>query len=311
MMQRLLKDPERIEINSAQTRHENIEQRLLVADDIGHKNRLLDGLLRDVSMEQAIVFTATKRDADALTLNLESQGHSVAALHGDMNQRMRTRTLDQLRRGHLRVLIATDVAARGIDVRTISHVINYDLPKVAADYVHRIGRTGRGGSNGVAISLAERRDVRLLRAIERYTRQPLAVHTLPGLEPRSTMPADDRRPGGPRRDGGRSFGNGGGRFGDKRPSTGFGGPRGDREPRREADGRPASPWAGNGEGRRDFRDAPRRAEGAPRHPEHRTEFPHVAKRSSTHHNSGGGFGGSRSEGTGGKPRTGRTFNRDR
>ncbi|MBL8459432.1 MAG: hypothetical protein JNM92_08715, partial [Zoogloea sp.] len=69
--------------------------------------------------------------------------------------------------------------------------------------------------------------------------------------------------------------------------------------------------AGNGEGRRDFRDAPRRAEGAPRHPEHRTEFPHVAKRSSTHHNSGGGFGGSRSEGTGGKPRTGRTFNRDR
>ena len=316
MMQRLLKDPERIEINSAQARHENIEQRLLVADDIGHKNRLLDGLLRDVSMEQAIVFTATKRDADALTLNLESQGHSVAALHGDMNQRMRTRTLDQLRRGHLRVLIATDVAARGIDVRTISHVINYDLPKVAADYVHRIGRTGRGGANGVAISLAERRDVRLLRAIERYTHQPLAVHTLPGLEPRSTMPADERRPGGggPRRDGGRSFGNGGGRFGDKRPSSGFGGPRGDREPRREADGRPASPWAGNSEGRRDFRDAPRRADGtsaAPRHPEHRTEFPHVAKRSSTHHNAGGGFGGARSEGTGGKPRAGRTFNRDR
>ncbi len=90
MMQRLLKDPERIEIASAQTRHENIEQRLLVADDIGHKTRLLDGLLRDVGVDQAIVFTATKRDADALTLNLESQGHSVAALHGDMNQRMRT-----------------------------------------------------------------------------------------------------------------------------------------------------------------------------------------------------------------------------
>jgi superfamily II DNA/RNA helicase len=258
MMQRLLKDPERIEINSAQTRHENIEQRLLVADDIGHKNRLLDGILRDVGVEQAIVFTATKRDADALTLNLESQGHSVAALHGDMNQRMRTRTLDQLRRGHLRVLIATDVAARGIDVRTISHVINYDLPKVAADYVHRIGRTGRGGSSGIAISLAERRDVRLLRAIERYTRQPLAVHTLPGLEARSTMPADDRRPGGPRRDGGRSFGNGGGRFGDKRPSSGQRWqplrPRTPPQLRRcrRADAapwrsRPASPWAGRSE----------------------------------------------------------------
>ena len=324
MMQRLLKDPERIEIDSAQTRHENIEQRLLVADDISHKNRLLDGILRDVGVDQAIVFTATKRDADALTLNLESQGHSVAALHGDMNQRMRTRTLDQLRRGHLRVLIATDVAARGIDVRTISHVINYDLPKVAADYVHRIGRTGRGGSNGIAISLAERRDVRLLRAIERYTRQPLAVHTMPGLEPRSTMPADERRPGGPRRDG-RGFGggNGGGRFGDKRPSSGgfgdkrpaggFGGGAGrfDREPRRD-DGRPASPWAGQGEGRRDFRDAaPRRADAAPRHPEHRTEFPHVAKRSSNHQNSGGGFGGGRSGEFAGKPRAGRTFNRDR
>jgi superfamily II DNA/RNA helicase len=326
MMQRLLKDPERIEIDSAQTRHENIEQRLMVADDIGHKNRLLDGLLRDVGVDQAIVFTATKRDADALTLNLESMGHSVAALHGDMNQRMRTRTLDQLRRGHLRVLIATDVAARGIDVRTISHVINYDLPKVAADYVHRIGRTGRGGSSGIAISLAERRDVRLLRAIERYTRQPLAVHTLPGLEPRSTMPADDRRPGGPRREGGRSFGNaprfgdkrpsaghGGARFGDK-PAGGFGGGRFDRNERRDdtrGDSRPASPWAGRSEGTRDFGDN-RRTEFAdrPRHPEHRTEFPHVAKRSSTHHNAGSGFGGGRS-GDGGKPRAGRTFNRDR
>ena len=329
MMQRLLKDPERIEIDSAQTRHENIEQRLMVADDIGHKNRLLDGLLRDVGVDQAIVFTATKRDADALTLNLESMGHSVAALHGDMNQRMRTRTLDQLRRGHLRVLIATDVAARGIDVRTISHVINYDLPKVAADYVHRIGRTGRGGSSGIAISLAERRDVRLLRAIERYTRQPLAVHTLPGLEARSTMPADDRRPGGggQRRDGGRSFGNGGGRFGDKRPSSGHGnngGSRFDREPRRSfgdadasrGEGRPASPWAGRSEGRfegrRDFAEKrPGDFSERPRHPEHRTEFPHVAKRSSTHHNSGSGFGGGRSEGASGKPRAGRTFNRDR
>ncbi|HMV18493.1 MAG TPA: DEAD/DEAH box helicase, partial [Rhodocyclaceae bacterium] len=215
MMQRLLKDPERIEIATAQTRHDNIEQRLLVADDIGHKHRLLDGILRDVAVDQAIVFTATKRDADALTLSLEAQGHSVAALHGDMNQRMRTRTLDQLRRGHLRVLIATDVAARGIDVRRISHVINYDLPKVAADYVHRIGRTGRGGDTGVAISLAERRDVRLVRAIERYTRQTMAVHTLPGLEPRVSLPTEERRPAGPRRDG-RSFGNGP-RFGDRRP----------------------------------------------------------------------------------------------
>ena len=252
MMQRLLKDPERIEIASAQTRHENIEQRLLVADDIEHKNRLLDGLLRDATVDQAIVFTATKRDADTLTVNLEAQGHSVAALHGDMNQRMRTRTLDQLRRGHLRVLIATDVAARGIDVRSISHVINYDLPKVAADYVHRIGRTGRGGASGVAISLAERRDVRLLRAIERYTRQPLAVHTLPGLEPRSTLPADERRPGGGRRDGrgfGGNRGNGGGGYGDKRaPRFGQGQGQGHGQSRGWGHGQSQ----GQGEGRREF-----------------------------------------------------------
>lgn len=147
------------------------------------------------------------------------------------------------------------------------------------------------------------------------------------------MPADDRRPGGPRREGGRSFGNGGGRFGDKRPSSGgyagnSGGGRFDREPRRSfgdadssrGEGRPASPWAGRSdsrtdnrfEGRRDFAEK-RHGDFSdrPRHPEHRTEFPHVAKRSSTHHNSGSGFGGGRSEGTGGKPRAGRTFNRDR
>ena len=119
------------------------------------------------------------------------------------------------------------------------------------------------------------------------------------------MPADDRRPGGgggARRDGGRSYGNAP-RFGDnKRPSGGFGSGAGrfDREPRRDGESRPASPWAGNSDSRRD-------ATAAPRHPEHRTEFPHVAKRSSTHHTAGNG----RSEGTGGKPRAGRTFNRDR
>ncbi|HMV63469.1 MAG TPA: DEAD/DEAH box helicase [Rhodocyclaceae bacterium] len=297
MMQRLLKDPERIEIATAQTRHDNIEQRLLVADDIGHKHRLLDGILRDVAVDQAIVFTATKRDADALTLSLEAQGHSVAALHGDMNQRMRTRTLDQLRRGHLRVLIATDVAARGIDVRRISHVINYDLPKVAADYVHRIGRTGRGGDTGVAISLAERRDVRLVRAIERYTRQTMAVHTLPGLEPRASLPTEERRPAGPRRDG-RSFGNGP-RFGDRRPREGgFGAPRfeGDRPARDSREGGHAHRAAGDAR-----HDGPRRSFGQP------------APRSDAR----GGFSGARfGERPAGRAdsrprREGRTFDRDR
>ncbi|HQW38141.1 MAG TPA: DEAD/DEAH box helicase, partial [Usitatibacteraceae bacterium] len=134
----LLRNPARIEIDSSRTRHENIAQRMHFADDLGHKNRLLDHVLRDAEVNQAIVFTATKRAADELALDLHSKGYAVAALHGDMNQGARNRTLQALHRGRLRVLVATDVAARGIDVHGISHVINYDLPRQAEDYVHRI-----------------------------------------------------------------------------------------------------------------------------------------------------------------------------
>ncbi len=104
-------------------------------------------------MTQSIVFIATKRDAESLATRLRGEGHAAAALHGDMNQRERTRTLSDMRRGSVRTLVATDVAARGIDVAGISHVINFDLPRQAGDYVHRIGRTGRAGATGVAVSL--------------------------------------------------------------------------------------------------------------------------------------------------------------
>jgi len=139
----LLRNPARIEIDSRQSRHVNISQRLHFADDMGHKNRLLNHVLRDIDVNQAIVFTSTKRAADEVALDLHSKGFAAAALHGDMNQGARNRTIEALRRGRLRVLVATDVAARGIDVHGISHVINYDLPRQAEDYVHRIGRTGR------------------------------------------------------------------------------------------------------------------------------------------------------------------------
>ncbi len=119
-------------------------------DDLSHKNRLLDHLLRDESMDQAVVFTATKRDADTIADRLNIAGFAAAALHGDMHQGARNRTLDSMRRGSIKVLVATDVAARGIDVPSITHVVNYDLPKFPEDYVHRIGRTGRAGRNGVA-----------------------------------------------------------------------------------------------------------------------------------------------------------------
>jgi superfamily II DNA/RNA helicase len=147
---RLLRDPVRIEVNADRAAPLPIEQRVHFADDYGHKHRLLDHLLADATIGQSIVFIATKRDAEALASRLQGEGHAAAALHGDMNQRERTRTLQNMRRGQVRTLVATDVAARGIDVATITHVINFDLPRQAEDYVHRIGRTGRAGRGAPA-----------------------------------------------------------------------------------------------------------------------------------------------------------------
>ena len=180
----ILKEPQRVAIDGVKTRHENIEQRLLYTDDMGHKNRLLDHLLRDITVNQALVFTSTKANADDLADRLVIEGFECAALHGDMNQRERTRTLTGMRAGHIRVLVATDVAARGLDVQGITHVINYDLPRQAEDYIHRIGRTGRAGRSGIAISFAGGRDAGQVKQIERYTSQIIPVHTVEGLEPR-------------------------------------------------------------------------------------------------------------------------------
>jgi superfamily II DNA/RNA helicase len=126
---------------------------------------------------------------------LYQQGFPAAALHGDMQQSARNRTLTKLRRGEIRILVATDVAARGIDVAGISHVINFDLPKQAEDYVHRIGRTGRAGANGTAVSLVSNRDGILLRRISGYTGQKIETSVIPGLEPKTRMRDDGPRPG--------------------------------------------------------------------------------------------------------------------
>ncbi len=204
---RVTRDAKRIEIASAPEQKAKIEQRIHFADDLSHKGRLLDHLLRDADMTQALVFTATKRAADDLSVQLRGQGFAADALHGDMNQRERNRTLDSLRRGHLRILVATDVAARGIDVPGISHVINFDLPRQAEDYVHRIGRTGRAGREGLAISLVSHFEKRQVRDIERYTAQAITVGVIPGLEPKARPPrtegfADKRRAPAPRGTGG-------------------------------------------------------------------------------------------------------------
>ena len=167
---------------------------------MAHKNKLLEHLLIDPEVNQTIIFTSTKRHADVLADDLYAAGHRTAALHGDMTQGARNRTLTKLRHGDVKVLVATDVAARGIDVAGISHVINYDLPKQAEDYVHRIGRTGRAGNTGIAISFASNADRHQVRKIEQFTGQRLEPSVIAGLEPKRAAPRNDGprggRPGG-------------------------------------------------------------------------------------------------------------------
>ncbi|PLC54469.1 RNA helicase [Pollutimonas nitritireducens] len=183
---KMMRSPEQIQLSSQKEKHTNITQSLLYADDNGHKMRLLDHLLRDASLDQAIVFTSTKRGADDLAERLADQGFAAAALHGDMNQRQRTRTLGMLQKGQLRILVATDVAARGIDVQSITHAVNYDLPMQAEDYVHRIGRTGRAGRSGLAFTLATHSERHKVRRIEHFIGQPIPSQEIEGLEPKKT-----------------------------------------------------------------------------------------------------------------------------
>lgn len=161
---------------------ENIEERLMSVDNLDHKYRLLDHLIADPSLSQAIIFTSTKRQADVLADKLSGSGQNAAVLHGDMRQTARNRTIALLRREKIKLLVATDVAARGIDVSTLTHVINFDLPQSAEDYVHRIGRTGRAGASGVALSFATDNDTNMVRQIEKYTSRKLPLHIVPGFE---------------------------------------------------------------------------------------------------------------------------------
>jgi superfamily II DNA/RNA helicase len=198
-----------ISVSTHTSTHVNIEQRLHWADDGKHKHALLEQLLAGREIDQALVFTSTQRDADWLADRLAEIGHRVASLHGGMPQGRRNRVLQGLRSRDLRVLVATDVAARGIDVPSISHVINYGLPMKAEDYVHRIGRTGRAGRAGLAVTLAERRDAGMIQRIQRFTTQRIPVATMVGLEPRLPEPREYSAPRGaapgPRGGGGKPF----------------------------------------------------------------------------------------------------------
>lgn len=176
-------EPVKINLAHEKETSDLIKQELYFADNSKHKNLLLMHFLNETNIYKAIIFSATKHNAGKLATYLRDNGYAAAPLHGDLKQSVRNRTLDQLRKGKLQYLVATDVASRGIDVLDISHIINYDLPKCAEDYVHRIGRTGRAGKNGIAISLAVNQDLHTIKNIERYIGKGLERLTIEGLEP--------------------------------------------------------------------------------------------------------------------------------
>ena len=192
IVKQLLKEPIRIDLSTEKLAAPLIEQKMYLVDNLGHKNRLLQHFLANENIFKAIIFSATKVHADQLAKQLRDQGFEAAPLHGDLKQTVRNKTIENLRRGKLQYLVATDVAARGIDINDVTHVINYDLPKFSEDYVHRIGRTGRAGKTGIAISFALPLDARHLQKIEKYIGQRLELSVVEGLEPTKRM----SKPGG-------------------------------------------------------------------------------------------------------------------
>ncbi|TXD97781.1 DEAD/DEAH box helicase [Psychrobacter frigidicola] len=222
------KNPERVAIK-VESAH--IDEKVYYCDDFDHKNRLLDKIVCQKDMEQVIIFAATKRSTEKLAKSLQEEGHKASFLHGDLPQSKRNRIVQDLRNGKCKILVATDVAARGLDVPALSHVINYDLPRQTEDYVHRIGRCGRAGRTGVAISLCSMDDRPQLNAINRYLDRKMEVCVIEGMEPKKTyVPSENKGNGRGRGRSGGGNGQGRGRSAggyQGKPSNQRGRPSGD------------------------------------------------------------------------------------
>lgn len=180
----LLIEPVSIEANPSRKENAKILQWIHLADDPAHKYSLLKNILSN-QIETAVVFVKTRDRLNQLKQILERDGYSVIWLQGEMPQDKRIDALARFKSGEIKILLATDVAARGIDVENISHVINYDLPRTADIYVHRIGRTGRAGKKGIAISIAEAHEMSIVAKIERYTEQRLKRRVIKELRPKN------------------------------------------------------------------------------------------------------------------------------
>jgi ATP-dependent RNA helicase RhlE len=229
---KMLASPVSVEVGERNAAADKIEQAAYFVDK-GQKRGLLSWLIGSGDWRQVLVFTRTKHGANRLADQLTRDGFSAAAIHGNKSQGARTRALADFKRGAARVLVATDIAARGLDIDQLPHVVNYELPEVAEHYVHRIGRTGRAGNEGLAVSLVAPDERPLLKAIERLLRLTVAIRRPDGYVPAAPR-ADENRPrpgapqrahgaharhgqrgqhasrGGGRRHGGRAHGHGGG-----------------------------------------------------------------------------------------------------
>ncbi len=197
----LLNSPELIEVAQRNTTAERIKQRIHPVDKL-RKRELLSHLIGANDWRQVLVFTRTKHGANRLAQQLDKDGLSASAIHGNKSQGARTRALAEFKKGELRVLVATDIAARGLDIDQLPHVVNYELPNVPEDYVHRIGRTGRAGNEGEAISLVCVDEHKLLRDIERLLKTEIPKEVLAGYEPDPSIraePIQNRRNDPPRK----------------------------------------------------------------------------------------------------------------
>lgn len=195
----LLNNPVSIEVAPRNTTAERIDQKVYFAEK-HDKIRLLGGLIEEGEWNQVLVFTTTKHFANRLTERLCKMGFNSMAIHGNKSQNARTKALEGFKSGEIRILVATDVAARGIDINQLPYVVNYELPKVSEDYVHRIGRTGRAGKAGLAVSLVSREEQNLLRSVQRLIKTDIPVGTLDGFEPSDAPPKSEQaeRPRGQR-----------------------------------------------------------------------------------------------------------------
>ena len=191
-------DPVTVEVARRNMPVELIDQ---IAHPVAHdrKRALLSHLVKSNDWQQVLVFTRTKHGANRLAEQLERDGIEADAIHGNKSQGARTRTLKRFKDQELRVLVATDIAARGLDIEALPHVVNFDLPHVAEDYVHRIGRTGRAGTSGAAVSLISHEDRPLLTAVERLMKRTVELKVIPGFEPGQHQPRPQAEPQRPHR----------------------------------------------------------------------------------------------------------------